>query len=126
MGRKTKEEEAKDYLASLGLDIPEELKGPIEIPGSEQMVVEFKEELYRQMRSGKLGQTALVNGLRALAVLAEASKQKEQAEEGPERGIDEILADAGLPSDRKREIGHQELQRLHARAAALELVVEAI
>lgn len=130
MGRKTKEEEAKDYLASLGLDPMSVLEDvqervALEVPDDATIVAEFKEAVYVAMKLGELKGTPLVNALRALSVLADAAKQDEK-DEGPERGVDEILADAGLPADRRRDIGRRELERLHARAAALELVVNSI
>lgn len=131
MGRGTKEDEANAYLAGLGLDAESVLaalkeRAAIEIPDAAGMVSEFREALYVQMKLGELGSTALVQGLKAVAVLAEADKQSGPEDTGPERGIDDILADAGLPPERRRDIGRQELERLHARAAALELVVNNI
>jgi len=129
-GRRTKEEEAREYLAELGLDPTSVLdalreRGEVDIPDDEQMLEEFKQALYVQMRMGQLKSTALVQGLKAIGDIA-ATIKPGAAEDGPERGIDEILADAGLPAERRQEIGRVELGRLHSRAAALELVLETI
>jgi hypothetical protein len=127
-GRRTKEEEARDYFAELGLDssVFDALKdrGEIEIPDDAAMLEEFKKALYVQMSTGQLKSTALVQGLKAIALIAATARPSEDT--GPERGIDEILADAGLPLERRREIGVQELERLHSRAAALETIVKNI
>lgn len=130
-GRKTKAEEAEDYLRSIGIDPASVLRDaanrpPLEVPDDEQIVAEFKEAVYTAMKLGDLKGTPLVNALKALSILAETAKQNEPDEDEPERGIDEILADAGLPPGRRVEIGRQELARLHTRAAALELVIDNI
>ena len=49
-----------------------------------------------------------------------ASTRSDAARPGP------CVADAGLPLERRREIGVQELERLHSRAAALETIVKNI
>lgn len=133
MGRGTAEEEAKRYLAGLGVLNPEEIldglkdRSAIEVPDNpEDLLREFTEALYLQMKLGELKSTALVQGLKAVSILAEAAKRDEPPVEGPERGIDEILADAGLPLDRRLEIGKRELERLRAREKALAAVVDGL
>lgn len=126
MGRLTKEEEFKRELERRGVsldDLPS-----FEIPDDpEEMLEEFKVELYRQMKSGDLKSTGLVNGLKAVAQLAEAYRAANPPEvEVEEQGIDEILADVGLPRDRRIEIGRQEVERLRERTNALEMVVARI
>jgi len=129
-GRGTKQEEAWKYLAELGLDPGSVLdalreRGEVDIPDDAAMLEEFKQALYVQMKTGQLKSTALVQGLKAVAIIS-ATAKPDAADDGPERGIDEILADAGLPAERRQEIGRVELGRLHSRAAALELVLETI
>ena len=126
MGRLTKEEEFKRELERRGIaldDLP-----TTEVPEDpEQMLEEFKSELYRQMKSGDLKSTGLVNGLKAVAQLAEAYRAANPPQvEVEELGIDEILADVGLPRDRRIEIGRQEVERLRERTNALEMVVARI
>jgi hypothetical protein len=131
-GRKTKEQEAWNYLLSQGIDPAEVLGGTgaplaVDIPDDPSEVVEaFKGALYKQMTRGELKGTALVQGLKAVATLAEAAKNEPDADGGPERGIDEILADAGLPDERRLEIGRGELARLESRTVALARVLETI
>jgi hypothetical protein len=124
-GRRTKEEEARDYLAELGLDssVFDALKdrSDIEIPDDAAMLEEFKKALYVQMSTGQLKSTALVQGLKAIALIAATARPSEET--GPERGIDEILTDAGLPLERRCEIGRVELARLQSRTAALATVL---
>lgn len=131
MGRGTSEDEAKAYLASLGLDPHAVLDGlkerrQIEVPTDEMMIAEFKEAIYVQMKLGELKSTPLVNALKALSILADAAKANEPADDTPERDIADVLADAGLPAGRRVEIGQQELEKLYARAEALKLLVEKI
>lgn len=126
MGRLTKEEEFKRELERRGVsldDLPS-----FEIPDDpEQILEDFKAELYRQMKSGDLKSTGLVNGLKAVAQLAEAYRAANPPQvEVEELGIDEILADVGLPRDRRIEIGRQEVERLRERTNALEMVVARI
>lgn len=126
MGRLTKEEEFKRELERRGVsldDLPS-----VEVPDDpEQILEDFKAELYRQMKSGDLKSTGLVNGLKAVAQLAEAYRAANPPQvEVEELGIDEILADVGLPRDRRIEIGRQEVERLRERTNALEMVVARI
>ena len=131
-GRKTKEQEAWNYLLSQGIDPADVLSGatgraPVEIPDDPAEIVEaFKDALYTQMKRNELKGTALVQGLKAVAVLAEVAKNEPDRADSSERGVDEILADAGLPVERKLEIGHAELARLRERTVALEVVVKNI
>ena len=126
MGRLTKEEEFKRELERRGVsldDLPS-----VEVPDDpEQILEDFKAELYRQMKSGDLKSTGLVNGLKAVAQLAEAYRAANPPQvEVEELGIDEILTDVGLPRDRRIEIGRQEIERLRERTNALEMVVARI
>lgn len=126
MGRLTKEEEFKRELERRGVsldDLPS-----VEVPDDpEQILEDFKAELYRQMKSGDLKSTGLVNGLKAVAQLAEAYRAANPPQvEVEELGVDEILTDVGLPRDRRIEIGRQEIERLRERTRALEMVVARI
>lgn len=126
-GRRTKHEEALEYLKSIGKDIGEIPELEFEIPDPEQMLEEFKEKLYREMKSGNLTSTALVNGLKAVASIAEAHRLAMQVGVEPvERDVDEILGDVGLPRDRRVDIGREEIDRLRSKTVALELVVAQI
>ena len=126
-GRRTKEEEALDYLRSIGKNIDDIPDVEYEIPDPETMLREFEERLYREMRNGNLNNTSLVNGLKAIASLAITWREQNGPKEVVvERGVDEILGDAGLPRERRVDIGREEIDRLRARTSALELVVAQI
>lgn len=126
MGRLTKEEEFERELARRGIAI-EDLP-TVDVPDDpEQMLEEFKKALYREMASGALKSTGLVNGLKAIAQLAEAHRAANPPEkEVEEVGVDEVLADVGLPRNRRIEIGRKEIERLKERTDALALVVARI
>lgn len=128
MGRKTTQEEVQDYLKSIGKDIDDLPDVDFEIPENpEELLEAFTEQLYRQMKLGELKSTALVNGLRAIASLADKWKQENPPEvQVDERGIEEVLQDVGLPRDRRIEIGRAEIERLRKQTSGLELVVAQI
>lgn len=132
-GRKTREEEVYAYLRQHDID-PEALFGEADgdaegrdvgfVPGDEQMFEEFRTELYRRRR--EMNDTALVAGLKSLALLAAAAKAANVDEAEDVREVSEILADAGLPAERRVELGRQEVARLAEQTRALELVVASI
>jgi polyhydroxyalkanoate synthesis regulator phasin len=127
-GRRTREEEAREWLRQQGKSVDDIPDKTFEMPEDpQQMLEEFTAELYKQMQRGELKNTSLVNGLKAVASLAESYRQAHPVEVVvEERGIDEILGDAGLPRDRRIDIGRQEIDRLRERTSALELVVARI
>ena len=127
-GRKTAEEEVQDYLRSIGKELDQLPDIDLEIPDNpEELLEAFTEQLYRQMKLGELKSTALVNGLRAIASLADKWKQENPPEiTVDERGIDEVLKDVGLPRERRIEIGRDEIERLRKQTSDLELVVARI
>lgn len=124
-GRKTREEEVADYLREQGKSIDDLPDADFEIPSDPlAMLEDFKKTLYVQMKRGELKSTALVQGLKLVDSIAE----KYLAANPPvvvvkEQGVDEILIDAGLPRDRRIEIGRGEIERLREREAALHLMV---
>ena len=127
-GRKTAEEEARDYLRKHGID-PDTLQKieASDLPDPEQMFEDLLAVIYSQSQSNDLKGAALVNGLRLVRELAEESRKKREKEEVvEERDIEDILADAGLPAERRIEIGLGEVERLRARTTALQLVIAKI
>lgn len=124
-GRGTREEEAHAYLRSVGIDPHSVLDNirSIEVPESdEEYFQKFRELLYIRAATDELSDTALVNGLKAIATMAEAAAARQQ-DEDVIRDVDVILADAGLPAARRVEIGRGEIERLRARVAGLEMLV---
>ena len=131
MGRRTAEEEARAYLERHGInpDTLDDFKfvDNEELPDPEEMFDQFLGILYRHAKSGDLKGTGLVNAITKLANLRdEARKEREKNEVVEEREIEDILADAGLPAERRIEIGRAEVERLRERTAALEVVVARI
>lgn len=128
MGRKTKEEEAKDFLRAQGID-PDRLAveqgtAMFEVPEDpEDLVSEFTAAVYTQMKLGDLKGVALVTALKAIVQLGEQLKQKPADDEESVREIDEVLSDAGLPAGRRVELGRLEIERLRGRLSGLELLV---
>lgn len=124
-GRPSKEEEVRRYLAQYDLNLDELLGRPaenIEVPDDPQEIIdELTKIIYKRVRGGGMKDTALVNSLKVLDTLAERARGNED-DDGPERGIDEILRDAGLPVERKVEIADLELSRLQRRLEALRSV----
>jgi polyhydroxyalkanoate synthesis regulator phasin len=127
-GRKSKQEEVEDYLRSIGKSLDDLQDKVFETPDDpEEMLEEFTSELYRQMKIGELKSTSLVNGLKAIASLAQRYRELNPPEVVvEEQDVDELLKDAGLPRDRRVELGRQEIDRLRARTSALEVVVARI
>lgn len=125
-GRKTTEEEVFAYLRRKGVDPDVLLEGAEEtpVPDDEGFYEELRAELWR--RRQVMTDTALVNGLKALTAAAAAAASARTDDAETVRGVDEILADAGLPDERRIEIGREEIVRLTERRAALELVVAGI
>lgn len=124
-GRKTREEEVADYLREQGKSIEDLPDAIFNIPDDPlEMLEDFKVELYTQMKRGELKSTALVQGLKAIQAIAEAYLAANPPQVVvKEQGVDEILVDAGLPRDRRIEIGREEIERLREREAALHLMV---
>lgn len=128
MGRKSKAEEARAYARTLGVDLDaaaagEDSRVEFEVPDDpQQIVVEFTTALYTQMKLGDLKGVALVQGLKAIASIADSLRPAE-VEDVSVREVDEVLADAGLPAHRRVELGREEIERLRGRKAALELLV---
>ena len=128
MGRKSKEEETRDYLRSLKLDpdtILQAAEGAsLEVPDDpDELVKEFTAALYTAMKLGDLKSTALVQGLKAISLIAEQVKKDLPPPAPVIREIDEVLSDAGLPRDRRIEIGRAEIERFLSRADELRLVI---
>lgn len=128
MGRKTKEEEARDYLRSLKIDPDQILAAATEstftVPEDpDELVREFTEALYTAMKLGDLKSTALVQGLKAIGQIAEQVKRDTPPVVEEVRGILDVLADAGLPRGRRVEIGRQEIERLAAQIGDLQLLI---
>ena len=123
-GRKTVEEEVQDWLKSQGKQLEDLPDVEIEVPDELQMLEEFKAALYVQMKSGELKGSNLVNGLKHVASMAEAYLAAHPPEVVVvEEGIDEVLADIGLPRARRIDLGRQEIERLRSRVDDLQLVV---
>lgn len=123
-GRRTVEAEVQEYLRKAGKKMDDLPDVDVEVPDELTMLDEFKAELYRQMKTGELKGSNLVNGLKAVAAMADAYLAAHPPEVVvDERGIEEILGDVGLPRDRRIDIGRQEIDRLRARESDLQLVV---
>ena len=124
-GRKSREEEVADYLREQGKSIDDLPDAIIDLPEDPlEMLEEFKTELYKQMKRGEIKSTALVQALKTIDGIAEkylaANPPKVEVRE---QGVDEILVDAGLPRERRIEIGRTEIERLRERENALQVVV---
>jgi len=124
-GRKSREEEVADYLREQGKSIDDLPDAIIDLPEDPlEMLEEFKTELYKQMKRGEIKSTALVQALKTIDGIAEkylaANPPKVEVRE---QGVDEILVDAGLPRERRIEIGRNEIERLRERENALQMLV---
>lgn len=113
-GRKTKEDEARDYLASLGLDPDLVLAGTSddaypETP--EAMRDAFMRILWS--RRNTMADTAFTNAVKAISQLAATVKPDDDPAAEP-LVADVIDGIVHLPADRKREILARELERLDA------------
>lgn len=114
-GRKSKNEEARQYLREMGID-PDELVPATEaddpMPETfEEMFEEFRSILWR--KRNQIEGTAFTQSLNALARLAEVNKQADDAKTLAEPTVAEIIAgNVLLPADRKREILGEALAEL--------------
>lgn len=127
-GRKSKAEEARAYLRTLGVD-PDTIIPPsaAEDPMPEtdaEMLDEFKALLWRGRH--ELQGTAFTNALNALARFAEASKGDDDRA-GAQPTVAEIIAgNVLLPAERKREILEEELVALEVERAAIAEVLDVL
>ena len=124
MGRKSTEEEVQDWLRQHGKQLDDFPDLGLETPDPLTMLEEFRTEAYRQMKAGELKGSNLANVLRLIDKMAEDYKATlPPTDVVEEKGIEEILADLGLPAKRRIELGREEIRRLRERESALQLLV---
>jgi hypothetical protein len=127
-GRKSKNEEARQYLRELGID-PDVL---VPATDADDPMPETFEEMFEEFRSilwqkrHQIKGTAFTQSLNALARLAEVNKQADDAKTLAEPTVAEIIAgNVLLPVARKREILGEALAELVRERAAIVEVLDA-
>src|SRR5512146_2949517 len=102
-GRQTKEQEARAYLEEHGVD-PDSILGPSTDGPMPKTFEEMRDAFMRLLwaKQGEVKGTAIVQGLRAVAALAET--QRGQVERDEKVLIADVVRDANLPVERKRQI----------------------
>jgi hypothetical protein len=126
-GRKSKEEEARTYLRTLGVDpddiVPRDAASDPMPETDAEFFGEFKSLLWR--RRHQLEGTAFTQALNALSRFAEANKQSDEAKAESPLVADVIAGIVALPVERRREILTDELVRLDAERARIVEVLDA-
>jgi hypothetical protein len=127
-GRKSKNEEARQYLRELGIDpdelVPADAKDDPVPETDSEFFAEFKGLLWQQRHN--LKGTAFTQAINALAKWAEASKV-EESQAAVQPTVAEIIAGSVLlPVARKREILGEALAELERERAAIAEVLEGV